>query len=76
MLCYSCGKDKNELHPKKSAILNGVNVLMCQSCIELKHEPRWLIILAGRQKGPEHVREYVIKHLYTGRQITAEEIVA
>jgi hypothetical protein len=76
MLCYSCGKQKNELQPKKSAIMDGVQLFMCQVCIDLKHEPRWVIILGGRQKGPESVREYIIKRLYTGKTISAEELIA
>ncbi len=76
MLCYSCGKQKNELHPKKSVIMDGVQLFMCQVCIDLKHEPRWVIILGGRQKGPESVREYIIKRLYTGKTISAEELIA
>ena len=76
MLCFSCGKSKNELHPKKSEILSGVQLLMCSVCVEAKYEPRWVIILAGRQKGTEHVREYIIKRLYVGKPISAEELVA
>lgn len=76
MICYSCGKQKNELHPQKSNILKNVQLFMCQICIDLKHEPRWVIILAGRQKGPESVRDYVIKRLYTGKTITGEELIA
>lgn len=76
MICYSCGKQKNELQPKKSAIMNGIQLFMCQSCIDAKYEPRWVIILAGRQKGPETVREYIIKRLYIGKPISAEELIA
>ncbi len=76
MLCYSCSKPKNELQTKKSAIMGGVQLLMCQSCIDAKYEPRWVIILTGRQNGPETVREYIIKHLYIGKTITAEELIA
>ena len=76
MLCYSCGKSKNELHPKKSSIMNGIQLFMCQSCIDAKYEPRWVIILAGRQNGAESVREYIIKRLYVGRSISAEELIA
>jgi hypothetical protein len=75
MLCYCCGKSKNELHPKKSAIMEGVVVLMCTTCIEAKFEPRWLVVIAGRQKGPEFVRDYVIKRRYIGKIITAEELI-
>lgn len=76
MQCYSCSKSKNELHPKKSAIIDGVQLFMCQMCIDARFEPRWVIILAGRQKGADSVREYVIKHLYVGRDILAEELIA
>ena len=76
MLCYSCGKQKNELQPQKSNIINGVNLFMCLLCIESKFEPRWVIILGGRQNGPESVRDYIIKHRYVGRPISAEELIA
>jgi hypothetical protein len=76
MLCYSCGKQKNELQPQKSAILNGISLLLCLSCTEEKYEPRWCIVLAGRQNGPEYVREYIVKRRYLGNTITAEELIA
>jgi len=76
MLCYSCGKQKNELHPCQSAILEGINLFMCTLCMEEKFEPRWVIILAGRQKGADFVRDYIVKRRYVGRSIMAEELIA
>jgi hypothetical protein len=76
MQCYSCSKQKNELQPKKSDIMSGITIFMCQSCIDAKFEPRWVIVLAGRQKGPEFVRDYIIKRRYVGRVIDAEELIA
>lgn len=76
MICFSCGKQKNELQPKKSAIMDGIQLFMCLTCLESKFEPRWVIILAGRQKGPDIVREYIVKRLYVGKIITAEELIA
>lgn len=76
MLCFSCGKSRNELQQKKSDILDGVVLLMCQVCIDAKFEPRWVIILAGRQKGSELVRDFVVKRRYIGRTILAEELIA
>jgi len=76
MLCFSCGKSKNELHPQKSDIINGVMLYMCQVCIDQKFEPRWVIILGGRQNGPESVRDYILKHRYVGKTISAEELIA
>jgi hypothetical protein len=76
MLCYSCGKQKNELQPKRSSIIAGINLFMCQTCIDSKFEPRWVIILCGRQNGAESVRDYIIKHRYVGKTIAAEELIA
>jgi len=76
MLCYSCNKSKVELHPKKSDILKGVQLFMCQSCIDSKYEPRWCVVLGGRQNGAESVRDYVIKHRYVGSNIAADELIA
>jgi NMD protein affecting ribosome stability and mRNA decay len=76
MLCYSCGKQKNELQPCKSDIIDGVNLFMCQTCIESKFEPRWVIILAGRQFGAESVKDYINKRRYLGKPILAEELIA
>jgi hypothetical protein len=75
MLCSSCGKQKNELQPKKSDIINGVTLYMCQLCLESKFEPRWVIILGGRQNGPASVRDYIVKHRYVGKPIFAEELL-
>jgi NMD protein affecting ribosome stability and mRNA decay len=76
MLCSSCGKQKNELQPKKSDIISGVTLYMCQTCLESKFEPRWVVILGGRQNGPETVRDYIIKRRYVGNTISAEELIA
>jgi len=76
MICFSCGKDKNQLHPFKSEILKGINLFMCQMCLDSRFEPRWVIILGGRQKGPDHVKDYILKRRYVGNTITAEELIA
>jgi hypothetical protein len=59
---------------KKSTIIS-INLLLCESCISSKFEPRWLIILAGRQQGSELVREFVLKKRYVGNEITASELL-
>lgn len=75
MLCYSCGKQRAELSLRKSAILSGVNLMMCNSCIENKYEPRWVIILAGRQQGTQSIRDYIIKRRYVGKDILGSELI-
>jgi len=74
VLCYSCNKSKHKLNIKKSILLP-INLLMCEGCISSKFEPRWLIIIAGRQQGAESVREFVLKKKYVGAEISASELL-
>ncbi len=74
ILCYSCNKSKNKLEVKKSSLLP-INLLICESCITSKFEPRWVIILAGRSNGSDHVKEFIIKKRYLGNEITASELL-
>ena len=76
MICYSCGKQKSELSLRKSTLLSGVNLMMCNVCIESKYEPRWVIILAGRQNGTQSIRDYIVKHRYIGKDILGSELIA
>jgi hypothetical protein len=55
ILCYCCNKTKNKLNVRKS-ILIPINLLMCETCITSKFEPRWVVILAGRQLGSDAVK--------------------
>lgn len=75
MVCQSCGKQRNELHPKRSRLMAGMTLVLCNECIKAKMEPRFLIILVGRQEGPAKVAEYIKNHRYVGREITARELV-
>lgn len=72
--CYSCSKTKHKLNVKISNLLP-INLLMCETCINAKFEPRWTIILAGRQQGPEFVREFILKKRYVGNDISASELM-
>jgi hypothetical protein len=76
MDCYSCGKQKNTIHPKNSDIIKGVTVLMCQSCIDAGFEPRWIIILGGRKNGPASVRDFILRRKYIGAEILANELIS
>ena len=76
MKCYSCNKNKNELHPKKSELLDGVTSLMCQTCIDARYEPRWIIVLAARSRGADLVKDFIIKRRYVGPEIMGNELLA
>ena len=73
ILCYCCNKSKNKLSVKKSSLLP-INLFMCETCIASKFEPRWVIILSGRQLGPEAVKEFIVKKRYIGADIAASEL--
>ena len=75
MRCNSCDRPKNELHPRKSILIKGITLYLCQNCIDAKYEPRWVIILSARQNGIASVREYIVKNRYVGDPIRAEDIV-
>lgn len=74
ILCYSCNKTKNQLHVRRSSLLP-INLLMCETCISSKFEPRWVVILAGRQNGSEVVRDFILKKRYAGSDISASELL-
>lgn len=75
MNCYSCGKQRAEITLRKSVLLPGINLMMCNVCIESKFEPRWVIILAGRQQGTQAIREYIVKRRYVGNEILGSELI-
>ena len=74
ILCYSCNKTKNQLNVRKSSLLP-ISLLMCETCITSRFEPRWLVIIAGRQNGAEAVREFILKKKYVGNEISASELL-
>jgi hypothetical protein len=74
ILCYSCNKTKNKLNLKRSDLLP-INLFMCQTCIDEKMEPRWVVVIAGRQNGHEHVKDFIQKKRYIGTEIAASELL-
>lgn len=74
ILCYSCNKSKANLSLVKSSLL-GINLFLCDSCKTEKLEPRWVVIIAGRQNGPESVKEFIAKKKYNGNEISASELL-
>jgi hypothetical protein len=74
VLCYCCNKSKFKLNAKRYVLLP-INLLMCETCINNKLEPRWVIILAGRQFGADVVKEHVLKKKYVGENISASELL-
>lgn len=76
MLCSCCGKQKADLHPKKSKLLPTMMLYLCNDCIKAKREPRFLIILTARAKGTAAVADYIKNRRYVGDKIAADEVVS
>lgn len=75
ILCYSCSKSKFKISVKKSKLITGINIMLCDQCIILAYEPRWIIILAGREFGSDKVKDYILNHKYYGEEISATELL-
>lgn len=75
VVCSSCKKPKAELHPKRSKLMPGMTLYLCDACTKAKMEPRYLIILYGRSNGAESVADYIKNHRYVGEPIMAKELV-
>lgn len=72
--CTSCSKPKAQLKQKKSKVLQGVPMYLCQDCIDNKREPRAFIILAGKELGFEHISYWIKPQRYLGEPITLREL--
>lgn len=75
MVCSCCGKQRAELHPKKSALVKTQQLILCNECIKGKREPRYLVILFARANGAESVADYIRNRRYCGAEITGKELV-
>ncbi len=74
MLCTSCRKPKNSLKQKKSKALPGIQMYICQDCLDNKREPRGFLVLAGREHGIDFIKYWVKPQRYLGEPITLSEL--
>lgn len=72
--CAVCQKNKFQLRSKKSK-LNGQTMLVCNTCVENKYEPRWLIIIIAQDEGVEAVQDYILRRRYVGNEIQAADLI-
>lgn len=73
--CSSCRKPKHELKARKSKLIGSQTLYLCGDCISKKYEPRWVVIMAGRQYGPEYVKDYLSPKRYIGEDILLSEVI-
>ena len=72
--CQCCNMARAELRAYKSKLIN-MKLVMCNTCIDAKFEPRFVIILTARRHGIDAVKDYINKHKYVGAPIYATDIV-
>ena len=51
ILCYSCSIARNKINAVKSNLIPTINLMLCETCLASGYEPRWAIVIAGRQSG-------------------------
>lgn len=74
--CSSCQKQRAKLNSVSSKLKPSMRIYMCNECIALKREPRWLIILTGKQEGGfAKIEPYIRHHRYCGEPITAKQLL-
>lgn len=73
--CTVCRKIKNELKPRKSKLITGMQMFLCNDCFAAKREPRYAVVLVGRRDGPGAVEEYLRLKKYVGDEILASDLI-
>ena len=73
-ICASCRQPKYRLTPKKSKLKPDQVLLLCETCIKQRLEPRWIVVMVGRDKGAEAVKDFVRPKRYLGEPILLEDL--
>jgi hypothetical protein len=71
--CSSCDQIRYQLKRKQSKLIPSFTLNLCNDCITKKFEPRWIIIMAGRQFGAGYVKDYLEPKRYVGEEILLRE---
>lgn len=77
LTCTVCRKHRANLRPRKSKLMPGMPMFLCNECFDAKREPRFAVIMVARdpEQGLSVVRDYIRNHRYYGEKIRAEELV-
>jgi len=76
LTCQSCSQQKADLSAHKSTLYKDMTLWMCKSCISQKFEPRWIVVLYGRQNGFSSVVHLLApKQRYVGAPIAAADLI-
>lgn len=76
LVCQSCGAQKMSLRKIKSSLITTMELIMCNTCVANKYEPRFIVILAARTIGiGDGVRKIISDRRYIGEEIPASDIL-
>lgn len=75
MVCTVCKQNRNEVHPKKSKLMPGADLLLCNECLKNKREPRPFVVLYGRANGVDSISDYIKNRRYVGKDILVHELI-
>lgn len=73
MNCQCCSEAHARLHGVSSVLIPGNKLVLCTSCKNGGHEPRYFVVI-GAHSGKD-VREFVKKVKYCGQELSAQEVI-
>ena len=73
-ICAACRKPKNSLVAKRSKLRPEIILLMCDTCIKMRMEPRGIVMLVGREQGAEAIKDFIRPKRYHGDPILVEDL--
>ena len=78
--CAVCRKPKHQLRRRKSVLIPGMQLFLCNDCFENKREPKFAIILRARelvQQGEslKEVEIFLRDYRYVGEEIKATDLI-
>lgn len=75
VVCASCRNHKFKLTAKKSRLKTDQVLLLCDTCIKQKFEPRWIVMMVGRSEGFDAIKDYIKPQRYIGDPIMLEDMI-
>lgn len=73
MICQCCKAQKARLQRVPSKLVKGMDSMLCSECRNKGMEPRHVVVLAAAS-GID-VREFVVKRLYCGAELSARDVM-
>ena len=74
-ICASCRNQKHHLTMRKSRLKPDTALLLCDTCIKNRLEPRWIVMMIGRSEGFDAIKDYIRPQRYIGEPILLEDMV-